>query len=440
MIAPRNDEGRIRVGVFAQLLEGSAGGIESNLLGLLSGLAEHPEAARQVVIGPGGESGWLQRHLGSNQEVMAWPPIRNTRRGPRRSGLTPWTGGLRGAVRGAARWTGQWLRGARTADAFEVAGQHVTRVLAERGVQLVHFPYQRYFPTTLPFLFEPWDMQHRHLPEFFTEDEIAFRNELYGRAAHEAALVVAASVWSARDFVAQLGVSAGRVAVIERGVSRAFSEGLSEAEVESLLAELRLPAAFAIYPAKTWPHKNHLGLVRALHALRRAGVRLPLVCSGKPVEPGWSALRREIEALGLADQVHFVGHVANRQLAALYRRARLMVFPSLFEGLGIPLLEAMHCGVPVLCSDVTCLPEVAGGAAVYFDPRSTEQLADALVRVWRDAELRMHLVATGRERALRFRWSAVGGKFLLCYRKLAGVSLSGEEQASYERLALGAAG
>jgi glycosyltransferase involved in cell wall biosynthesis len=191
---------------------------------------------------------------------------------------------------------------------------------------------------------------------------------------------------------------------------------------------LRLPEQFAIYPAKAWPHKNHLRLVAALRLLRDRGVQVPVVMTGNQDGSEIEVLAKA-RALGVADLLHFVGFVTPRDLVALYRMARMMVFPSLFEGWGLPVVEALAAGLPVACSNATCLPAVTAGAAELFDPTDSAAMADAIGRVWSDEGLRERLTAAGPARAASFSWDHTARIFRACYRLLGNHELTAEDRA-----------
>ena len=127
--------------------------------------------------------------------------------------------------------------------------------------------------------------------------------------------------------------------------------------------------------------------------------------------------------------MHFTGFVTPSELGALYRLARIMIFPSLFEGWGLPVVEAFAIGLPVACSNATCLPTVVDGAAELFDPTDPAAMADAMARVWGDDRLRERLIADGRDRAARFSWDRSARMFRACYRRLGGRELSAEDHA-----------
>jgi glycosyltransferase involved in cell wall biosynthesis len=170
-----------------------------------------------------------------------------------------------------------------------------------------------------------------------------------------------------------------------------------------------------------------MGLLAALAALRTRGVDNDLVCSGR-LTGHYPAIQRRVRELGLESRVHFVGYVDAADLAELYRRARALVFPSWFEGWGLPVVEAFAFDLPVACADNTCLPEVAGGAAALFDPGKPETMVQAILEVWSDEAARVALVEGGRRRAAELSWSRTARIYRAVYRRVAGRSLSDEDR------------
>jgi glycosyltransferase involved in cell wall biosynthesis len=168
-----------------------------------------------------------------------------------------------------------------------------------------------------------------------------------------------------------------------------------------------LPERFLLYPANWWKHKNHALLFQALAHLRHArGRRFDLVLTGFGQDAD-SPVRAAAAEHGVEDQVHGLGYRPVEELAYLYRHADMLVFPSLFEGFGIPLVEAMASGCPVVAARDTSIPEVVGDAAELFDPTSAVGLADAILRVADDPAWRETLRERGQERARRFSAAAL---------------------------------
>jgi glycosyltransferase involved in cell wall biosynthesis len=169
----------------------------------------------------------------------------------------------------------------------------------------------------------------------------------------------------------------------------------SPVQRECVLKILQLVSdRFLLYPANFWPHKNHELLLTAfgMYLADHPGSGLKLVLTGSP-GARQDYLRDAARRMGLSKAVVFPGYLAEEELSALLHSCLALIFPSLFEGFGMPLLESMAAGRPVLCSNTTSLPEVAGGAALLFDPRVPAEIADAIARIAKDPDLRRELVA-----------------------------------------------
>jgi glycosyltransferase involved in cell wall biosynthesis len=269
-------------------------------------------------------------------------------------------------------------------------------LLESQNFDVVHFPTQTATLTGIPSIFQPWDLQHAHFPQYFPEMEIKARETLYRAFCNRARYVCVQTEWGKSDLVRNLSIEPGKVKVIRWGTDFEAHLPASASSVSVAAAKLQLPDQFLFYPAVTWEHKNHAVIIRALRILKETyGVRAQVRFSGK-----WTEFRSNLDRLaselGVADQIGYLGFVSPEELQAVYARASAMIFPSKFEGFGLPILEAFHAGLPVLSSTATVLPEVAQDAALYFDPDSPDQLALQVKRVLQDAELRSRLVERGR--------------------------------------------
>jgi glycosyltransferase involved in cell wall biosynthesis len=250
-------------------------------------------------------------------------------------------------------------------------------------------------------------------------------NSLALRAAN---VVLAISEATRADYLAHFRVPAERIVTAPLAADPAFRPQ-SDAAVAALRARLALPERYVLYLGSNKPHKNLVGLVEAWrianqrisesanHASRVTHHASHLAIAGAWDER-YPEARQRVAALGLNDSVMFLGPVAEADLPALYSGAELFVFPSLYEGFGFPVLEAMACGTPVICSNVSSLPEVAGSAALQVDPRETDALAGAMDRVLSDAALREEMRRAGLAQAGRFSWTHTAQQTLDAYRRV----------------------
>ena len=246
------------------------------------------------------------------------------------------------------------------------------------------------------------------LPEYAPSAPFQAYFKLVSAATRRAGAVVTDSRHSAADIVRLLGVPPERVHVVLLGVDERYSRAacLSGAELAALRARLGLPERFILYLGGTDPRKNLGVLLRAVRLLRERGRRaLPLVLA-VPRGGRFGDPRDEAARLGLADDVIFLEPVPEREKPALYAAAAAFAFPSRYEGFGLPPLEAMASGTPVLCANASSLPEVVGESALLLAPDDDDAWAEAMERIGEDESLRARLAAAGRARAAAFTWDA----------------------------------
>jgi glycosyltransferase involved in cell wall biosynthesis len=199
-------------------------------------------------------------------------------------------------------------------------------------------------------------------------------------------------------------------------------------ELSSIAARLDLPSEFALYPAQTFPHKNHIRLLHAIAQLRDSrGIVVHLVCTGVK-NHFFSEIQREILRLDLEDQVRFIGFIDASDMRALYRLASFVVFPSLFEGWGFPPAEALSEGAALACSRIEPLSDRFGDVALLFSPTSVESIAEAVCRLATDPKLRAALGRRGIEYGQRYSWAACARSHRALYRLLGGVRLTEEDR------------
>jgi glycosyltransferase involved in cell wall biosynthesis len=222
-------------------------------------------------------------------------------------------------------------------------------------------------------------------------------------SARRATRVIAISSSSKNDIVRLLGVSEGRVDVVSCGVDEDFRPIEGEEQLEALRKKWQLPPEMLLFVGTLEPRKNLTTLLHSYALLRRRFDPPPLVVGGPK---GWR--HEEVfslaEELDLDELVHFPGYIPRDELPLWYNAASLFVYPSLYEGFGLPPLEAMACGTPVVASNTSALPEVVGDAGLLVEPTDVEEMADAMYRVLADVELKNTLREKGLERAKAYSW------------------------------------
>jgi glycosyltransferase involved in cell wall biosynthesis len=275
------------------------------------------------------------------------------------------------------------------------------RFLRNLGPALGHFQYAIPAGFRAPAVVTVHDLSfERDRAMMGLRDRVIFRT-VVPRAARRAARVLTVSEQTRRDLIEQYGLPEGRIVVTPNGVDPAFGpEGAREDD-----------GAYALFVGALQPRKDPVSAVEAI-ALVDGGLRL--VFAG-PDKGGGAALREAVARLGLEERVELLGYVEQERLAALYRGAACLVFPSRYEGFGLPVVEAMACGTPVVAARTSALPEVAGDAAILVEPGSPAALAHGIQEALADRE---RLTAAGLERARRFSWRTTAERTLAVYREL----------------------
>lgn len=238
------------------------------------------------------------------------------------------------------------------------------------------------------------------------------------RSVARADLVLADSQSSRQDVIRLLGVPPARVRVVPLGVDPAYRPLADRSLLEEVRARYGLPERFLLCVGTIEPRKNLPRLMEALAGLPEAE-RLPLVVAGKP---GWlyEESFTSVARFGLGKWVHFLGFVPESDLPPLYNLATALAYPSLYEGFGLPPLEAMACGTPVLTSRASSLPEVVDEAAVLVEPQEAASIREGLRTILRDGALRERLRAAGLERARAFTWDRAAEELLRAIGQCAG--------------------
>lgn len=297
---------------------------------------------------------------------------------------------------------------------------NLPRDLRRREVRLLHSPHH-----TTPLLSPcPRVVTFHDVTFFLIPERYPFVRRHYFRimtilAARRAARVVAPSAAVRDDLRTVLRLAPERVAVTHEGVDAEFRR-LDRAKCARLAEErYKLPPGYLLSLGTREPGKNRENVFKALRLLLDAGRDVHLAVVG---QTGWKLTAEEsaLKELGLGGRVHFTGYVPQDDLPAVYNAARCFVFPSLYEGFGLPALEAMACGVPVVTSNVSSLPEVVGEAALQVDPTSPQAIADAIARVLDDQGLAASLGHAGIERAAEFSWDGCALATLNAYRHVLG--------------------
>ncbi len=242
------------------------------------------------------------------------------------------------------------------------------------------------------------------------------KKQRYREIAESDAVIVAVSEQTKRDFMEHFGAPEGRCEVIPEGVDDGFAPR-PKAEIEAVRKRHGLTGPYLFYVGTLEYRKNVVGMISAYGLLREAGLHVDLALAGGR---GWGyeEIEKAIAEHPERQGIRLLGYVSNDELPALYSGAACFLFPSFYEGFGLPVLEAMACGTPVVTSDRSSLPEVAGDAALMVDPDEPAEIAGAVEKVLKEDSTRERLIERGRLRAREFTWEAAARRTLALYRRL----------------------
>ena len=412
------EQEKITVAIDAQISATASGGTETALLSLISALGSNDISDRFILLGLKGHHRELEPFMPNGMGKIVWPgsyrwfdpskdnsgraasPIKENSSGGLARAIASYINRYRAVglpmgarARRVSRFMGPFrrfapyayslYRGLRDKTSRPLTRELADSILAENDVRVVHFPYPLHFETKLPFVYEPWGLPHHHQPDYFRPGEAEWMDALFEDGCSKAAMVVTATRWVKADIIEKYGVHPDKIAVIPR--QPRFDHANNFMDKQQAL--VGVPEKFALFPSAAWTTKNHIRLIRAISMLRNEhGISLNLVCTGRTDTPDFEKIRELIRDQELEDQVVFLGVVPVERLNTLYKCAQFLVHPSIFEGLGLPLLEAFHNGLPVVASNAACIPEVVGEGALLFDPFDERDIVRALLEVMEKPE------------------------------------------------------
>jgi len=306
-----------------------------------------------------------------------------------------------------------------TASLFSLSEQwRIPRQLAHLAPDVIHAPYYvRPYAMPAPVVFVAYDLIPLKYPQYFSRRERLIFQVAMRLSLQTARVIISTSRSTANDLERFCGVRLERTVVVPGAADVGFAPQPASA-VAALRARYRLPDRYVLYLGSNKPHKN---LVRLVESWKQVSGRVPgvkLVVAGH-WDPRYEQAREKAKVLGLDDKALFAGPIADADLPALYAGAELFAFPSLYEGFGLPVLEAMACGTPVVCSNTSSLPEVAGDAALTVDPSDVDALSAAITRALADESLRQEMRGKGLARAAGFSWERTAREMLAVYHRLA---------------------
>lgn len=263
-----------------------------------------------------------------------------------------------------------------------------------------------------------YDLAFLEHPETAFPTVATYLNKVVPEAVEQADVVAAISQATKQSLMTHYHTPAEKIVVIPCGVGPQFQRVTDLVALEAVRSKFALHQPFIFSVGTLEPRKNHIGLIRAFHEVqqKKPSPLLLAIAGGK----GWmyEETQELVKALKLEEQVRFLGRISEQELITLYSLAEMFAYPSFFEGFGIPPLEAMACGVPVITSTTSSLPEVAGDAALLVDPHDSHAIADAISRLAEDEQLRADLCQRGYKQIQHYTWAGAATKMLRVYQQV----------------------
>lgn len=421
----------MKIGIDLHIEPGFCGGVAPALRSLITTLGSLTDGPEEyaIIVGSDRQREWLHP-LGANQTFVARTQLHEP-----------------GIMRRSLRRLQDLLSTPGTRPSLPISDGFYESL----GCDVMHFPTQEYTVCAVPSVYNPHDLQHLHYPQFFSPSHVAWREMVCPTACHIAQTIIVNSQWIKEDIIQQYGIAPpSKVQVIPEAAPTVLTPKPSIDDLKRISKRYGLPERFALYPAVAWPHKNHLRLLEALAYLRdRRGLIVPLICTGafregspastrisSPAEghaaSHWPKITAQISRLRLVDQVHFLGFVPEEDLRGLYRLARCLVLPTLFEANSLPIFEAWVDGAPVACSNVTSLPEQVMDAGLIFNPFDPIAIGETIARLFTDDDLCEELRAKAQRRLDGFDWVRTAKAYRAVYRRTGGQQLSQDDRMLLE--------
>lgn len=286
-------------------------------------------------------------------------------------------------------------------------------LLQNQEVSLLFCPFTApiYAETSIPVVSIVYDLQHRTYPQFFSLQELSGRDTTLDQVRRQVDSIICISEFSRRTLVSHYKIKPEKIFVVPVCIHSRLNQRIPD---PFNIKDFFLPnRPYLFYPANFWPHKNHKMLLTAYSILnhRHPDLDLDLVFTGALLQPE-KELKEAVEIMGIKEKVHFLGYLTDDDLAVVFQRCQYLIFPSLYEGFGVPLLEAFSFGKPVLCSQVGSLPEIGGAAAYYFDPRNPLEIVEAIEHLLNDSAMENKLIQRGYEQVSKFNEEKMALRYL----------------------------
>ena len=287
-------------------------------------------------------------------------------------------------------------------------------------ISLLHIPmqYSPVYSLEVPVITTMHDLQDFHFPEYFTSLERIHRALNNKKSMDESTHIIVSFDHIRNDLLKYYSIDKEKVSVCPPPFTENWFAGSTLTDPEVVKKKYSLPDQFLLYPAATWKHKNHLTLLEAVYNLNKKGLQINLICTGNKTEFYEKVLAKEITKMGLSEHVQFLGIVPEGDLISLYKLTRLVVIPTKYEAGSAPLYEAMRYGAPVICSNVTSLPDTVANEEFLFDPGDVKSLENLILKMLTDEGMTERNIKNSKQRLTELSEMDYSGNFINVYEKV----------------------
>ena len=291
------------------------------------------------------------------------------------------------------------------------------RIAKREKFDLIHAPIQIYTSNffSIPMVATIHDLQHYYFPQYFSKEEISCRKN-YKTVAEASERIIVSYAHIKRDIIKYFDISSNKIDICPIGLD--ISHKIDVSRWPAIKKKYKLPQKYLLYCANTWRHKNHLNLIRALKIVhKKYHLKISLICTGQKYHDYFPIIFKEIKKNKLAKFVKFLGYIPEEDKLLILNKATLAVIPTLYEAGSFPLIEAMSYGIPVICSNVTSLPDQIGDNRYLFNPYSVEEIAAKINLMLKDKKMRSENILNSQKKCHQLRWHNTVWQFIECYKK-----------------------
>lgn len=289
--------------------------------------------------------------------------------------------------------------------------KQAAKTINKYKLDVAHYPLQIILPAVeaKKTIISIMDIQQEYYPEYFSKEDLAIRRAEYKSSCDVADHIISISDFTKQSLEEKFKIDSSKITTIHLAVQQNTGK--------QKMPGYNLPKKFLFYPAASWPHKNHIKLLEAFREFHIQQPSTGLVLTGIKKQKD-SDIDMYINKNGLSNTVYNLGYVSREEMNYLFSNATALVFPSKFEGFGIPIIEAMSVGTPVIAANSTSIPEITEGAALLFDPDSKDDIISAMKKITSDSKIRKELVKKGKKQAKRFNVSTMTNNTICVYKEV----------------------